>query len=162
MAVQIAKALGAHVTAVCSTRNVEMVRRLGADEVIDYTCEDFVAGGARFEVVLDNVGNRDPRDVRGVLVAGGRYVVVSGPKENRWVDPLPYMVRARLALVRSGVSFHQFTATADVADLMFLGDLLCSGRLIPEIERVTGLDGVADALAEIASRHTRAKIVVAP
>ena len=162
MAVQIAKALGAHVTAVCSTRNVEMVRRLGADDVIDYTRDDFVVGGARFDVMLDNVGNRHPREVRSVMVDGGRYVAVSGPKENRWVDPLPYMVRAKLAFVRSGASFHQFTAAANVADLRFLGELLSSGRLVPEIGRVVGLDGVAGALEEIGTGHTRVKIVVVP
>ncbi len=162
MAVQIAKALDAHVTAVCSTRNVEMVRSLGADEVVDYTSADFVAGGARFEVMLDNVGNRHPREVRSVLVEGGRYVLISGPKSNRWVDPLPYMMRAKLAFVRADASSHQFTAAANVDDLTFLGELLSSGRLVPEIERVVGLDGVADALAEIGSRHTRAKIVVVP
>ena len=162
MAVQIAKALGAHVTAVCSTRNIEMVRSLGADEVLDYTSDDFVDGGARFDVMLDNVGNRHPREVRSVVVAGGRYVVVSGPKANRWVDPLPYLVRARLAFVRSETSFHQFTADANVDDLTFLGELLASGRLVPQIDRVVGLDGVADALAEIGSGHARAKIVVTP
>ena len=162
MAVQIAKALGAHVTAVCSTRNVDMVRALGADEVIDYTRSDFVAGGARFDVMLDNVGNRRPGEVRSVMLAGGRYVAVSGPKDNRWVDPLPSLVRARLAFVRTEASFHQFTAAADVDDLTFLGELLASGRLVPEIDRVVGLDGVADALAEIGSGHARAKIVVVP
>ncbi len=162
MAVQIAAALGAEVTAVCSTRNVDMVRRLGADDVVDYTCDDFVDGGARFDVMLDNVGNRRPADCRSVLVAGGRYVAVSGPKANPWVDPFPYLVRARLAFVRADASFHQFTAAADVDDLTFLGELLASGRLVPEIDRVTGLDGVADAMAEIGSGHARAKIVVVP
>ncbi len=162
MAVQVAKALGAHVTAVCSTRNVDMVRSLGADEVIDYTGNDFVAGGARFDVMLDNVGNRHPREVRSVMLAGGRYVAVSGPKANKWVDPLPYLVRARLAFVRSDASFHQFTAEADHDDLTFLGELLATGRLVPQIDRVVGLDGVADALAEIGSGHARAKIVITP
>ncbi len=162
MAVQIAKVLGARVTAVCSTRNVDMVRSLGADEVIDYTSDDFVAGGARFEVMLDNVGNRSLRDVRGVVVGGGRYVPVSGPKENRWVDPLPFMVRARLAFIRADATSHQFTAAANVVDLAFLAELLSSGRLVPEIDRVIGLDGVAEALAEIGSGHARSKIVVVP
>ena len=162
MAVQVAKAMGAHVTAVCSTRNVDMVRSLGADEVLDYTRDDFVEGGARFDVVMDNVGNRRPRDVRSVIAAGGRYVVVSGPKANRWVDPLPYLVRARMATVRSDASFHQFTAESNADDLTFLGELLASGRLVPQIDRVVGLDGVADALAEIGSGHARAKIVVVP
>ncbi len=162
MSVQIAKALGAHVTAVCSTRNVEMIRSLGADEVLDYTRDDFVDGGARFDVMLDNVGNRHPREVRSVIVTGGRYVVISGPKANRWVDPLPYLVRARLAFVRSESSFHQFTAEATIDDLTFLGELLASGRLVPQVDRVIGLDGVADALTEIGSGHARAKIVVTP
>ena len=162
MAVQIAKALSAEVTAVCSTRNVEMVRALGADEVIDYTRADFVAGGARFDVMLDNVGNRHPRDVRSVMHPQGRYVVISGPKANRWVDPLPYILRARMAFVRADASFHNFTAAPNDDDLTFLGELLASGRLIPQIDRVVGLDGVAEALAEIGSGHARAKIVVVP
>ena len=162
MAVQIAKALGAHVTAVCSTRNVEMVRSLGADEVIDYTRDDFVGGGARFDVMLDNVGNRHPREVRSVMLEGGRYVAISGPKANRWIDPLPYLARARMAFVRSDASFHQFTAAPNDDDLTFLGELLASGRLVPQIDRVVGLDDVADALAEIGSGHARAKIVVVP
>jgi NADPH:quinone reductase-like Zn-dependent oxidoreductase len=162
MAVQIAVVLGAHVTAVCSTRNVDMVRALGADEVLDYTSDDFIAGGARFDVMLDNVGNRRPRDVRRVLVGGGRYVAVSGPKANRWVDPLPYLLRARLSFVRADASFHQFTAAADVDDLTFLGELLASGQLVPQIDRVVGFEGVADGLAEIGSGHARAKIVVTP
>ncbi len=162
MAVQIATALGGEVTAVCSTRNVEMVRALGADEVIDYTSADFLAGGARFDVMLDNVGNRHPREVRGVMRSGGRYVAISGPKANRWVDPLPYLLRARMAFVRADASFHNFTTAPNDDDLTYLGELLASGRLVPQIDRVIGLDGVADALAEIGSGHARAKIVVVP
>ena len=162
MTVQIAKALGAEVTAVCSTGNVEMVRSLGADEVIDYTRADFVAGGARFDVMLDNVGNRHPREVRSVMRPQGRYVAISGPKANRWVDPLPYILRARMGFMRADASFHNFTAASNDADLMFLGELLASGRLVPQIDRVVGLNGVAGALAEIGSGHARAKIVVVP
>jgi NADPH:quinone reductase-like Zn-dependent oxidoreductase len=162
MAVQIAHALGARVTAVCSARNVDMVRALGAHEVLDYTRDDYVADGARFDVVLDNVGNRTPKENRSVLRPGGRYVAVSGPKANRWIDPLPYLLRSKLAFVRSDASFHQFTAEADRDDLRFLGELLAAGRLVPQIDRVIGLDGVADALAEIGTGHARAKIVVTP
>jgi NADPH:quinone reductase-like Zn-dependent oxidoreductase len=161
-AVQIAKALGAEVTAVCSTRNVYMVRSLGAAEGIDYTRDDFVASGAHWDVMLDNVGNRRPREVRSLVREGGRYVAISGPKANRWVDPLPHLVRARMAFVRSSASFHQFTAAPNFDDLSFLGELLASDRLVPQIDRVVGLDGVADALAEIGSGHARAKIVVVP
>ncbi|HSP29938.1 MAG TPA: NAD(P)-dependent alcohol dehydrogenase [Ilumatobacteraceae bacterium] len=161
-AVQIAKALGAEVTAVCSTRNLDMVRRLGADHVVDYTADDFVAGGARFDVMLDNVGNRTAAECRSVLRAGGRYVAVSGPKSNRWLGPLPHLVRVRVGFIRADATFHQFTASPNHDDLMHLAELLASGAIVPEIDRTVGLDGVADALAEIGSGHARAKIVVTP
>jgi NADPH:quinone reductase-like Zn-dependent oxidoreductase len=159
-AVQIAKALGAEVIAVCSTRNVEMVRRLGADTVVDYTTDDFVAGGGRFDVMVDNVGNRTPAECKRVLLPAGRYVAVSGPKTNRLLGPVPHLVRFAMAFRRSGQSFHQFTASTNRDDLIFLGELLASGRVVPELERTIGLDGVAEALTEIGTGHTRAKIVV--
>ena len=158
--VQIAKALGAEVTAVCSTRNVEMVRRLGADTVIDYTTEDFVAGGERFDVMVDNVGNRTPAECKSVLRPAGRYVAISGPKSNRLLGPVSYIVRAALSFRRASQSFHQFTASANRDDLTFLGELLASGHVTPEIQRIIGPDGVAEGLAEIGTGHTRAKIVV--
>ena len=161
-AVQIAKALGAEVTAVCSTRNVDMVERLGADHVIDYTTDDFVPGGARFDVMLDNVGNRNAADCISRLRPAGRYVAVSGPKENRWLGPVGHLVRTRFAFRHADATFHQFTASSTPEDLMFLGELLATGQVVPEIQRTIGLDGVADALAEIGSGHARAKIVVVP
>ena len=160
--VQIAKALGAEVTAVCSTRNVEMVRRLGADTVIDYTTDDFVAGAERFDVMVDNVGNRTPAECKHVLRPAGRYVAVSGPKDNRLLGPIPYIVRAALSFRRSSQSFHQFIASANRDDLAFLGELLASGRVVPEIQRTIGLDGVVEAMAEIGTGHARAKLVVYP
>jgi NADPH:quinone reductase-like Zn-dependent oxidoreductase len=161
-AVQIAKALGAEVTAVCSTRNVDMVRRLGADHVVDYTTDDFVTGAARFDVMLDNVGNRTVAECRSLLRPGGRYVAVSGPKSNRWLGPLPHFVRARFGFIRADATFHQFTAASNRDDLTHLGELLASRAVVPEIERVVGLDGVAEALAEIGSGHARGKLVVIP
>ncbi len=161
-AVQIAKALGAEVTAVCSRGNVDLVRSLGADTVIDYTTDDFVEGGARFDVMLDNVGNRTPAECLAVLRSGARFVAVSGPMTNRWLGPVPHMVRTALALRRADPSFHQFTASPVEADLVFLGELLAAGSITPAIDRVVGLDGIADGLAEIATGHTRAKIAVLP
>jgi NADPH:quinone reductase-like Zn-dependent oxidoreductase len=161
-AVQIAKALGAEVTGVCSTLNVEMVRSLGADEVIDYTADDFVAGGARFDVMMDNVGNRTPADCLNVLVPEGRYVVVSGPKDNYWLDPMRHIARTWRAFRRASQSFHQFTADPNHEDLNYLGELLANGQLEPEIQRVIGIDEVAEGLAEIGTGHARAKIVVKP
>src|SRR5690349_6784223 len=96
-AVQIAKALGAHVTAICSTHNVEMVRALGADEVIDYTKQDFRVGGARFDVMLDTVGNRSLSDCRSVLVPTGAFVSCSGGgSATRWLFRLGWMLLASL------------------------------------------------------------------
>ena len=162
-AVQIATALGAaEVTAVCSTRNVEMVKALGATHVIDYLHDDFVAGGARFDVMIDNVGNRTAAECLSVLRPGGRYVAISGPKTNRWLGPVPKLARARLTFLRASQTFHQFTAAANHDDLTFLGELLAGGQVTPAIDRVIGLDGVADALSEVGTGHTRAKIAVVP
>ena len=139
-----------------------MVERLGADHVIDYTTDDFVPGGARFDVMLDNVGNRNAADCISVLRPAGRYVAVSGPKENRWLGPVGHLVRTRFAFRHADATFHQFTASSTPEDLMFLGELLATGQVAPEIQRTIGLDGLADALAEIGSGHARAKIVVVP
>ena len=161
-AVQIAKALGAEVTAVCSSRNVEMVRSLGADTVIDYTDHDFVDGGARFDVMVDNVGNRTPAECLSVLRPDARYVAVSGPKTNRLLGPVPHIARTALAFWRAEPSFHQFTAAPVEADLVTLGELLADGSIEPVIDRVVGLEGVAEGLAEVGTGHARAKIAVVP
>src|SRR6056297_3999948 len=161
-AVQIAVALDAEVTAVCSSRNVDMVRRLGADHVIDYERDDFVQGGPRFDVMVDVVGNRTPAECLSVLHPDARYVLVGGPKTNRLLGPLTNIVRTGVAFRRAAPSFHQFTAAPNVDDLQFLGELLADGRVVPEIDRVVGLDGVPDAMAEIGTGHARSKIVVAP
>jgi len=162
MAVQIAKALGAHVTGVCSSGNVEMVRSTGADRVIDYTTDDFATIGPRFDVMLDNVGNRPVADCLGVLVPDGRYVQTSGPKDNPWLQPMLSIAGRALRFRRASQSFHQFTAEPNRDDMVFLGELLASGALVPQIQRTIDLTGVADAIDEISGGHTRAKIVVRP
>ncbi len=161
-AVQIAKSLGATVTAVCSTRNVAMVEALGADEVIDYRTDDFVAGGRRFDVMLDNVGSRSPKENLSVLNPGARFVAVSGPKANPWIDPMGYVLKMALATWRADASFHQFTASPNDEDMTTLAQMLADGRLVPAIDRVIGLDGLVEAMAEIGSGHAKAKIVVKP
>lgn len=161
-AVQIAKALGAEVTAVCSARNVEMVSALGADHVVDYTTEDFVVGGARFDVMFDGVGNRSAKECKRVLKDGGRFVLISGPKGNPWLDPVPHMIKTMVSFKRASQSFHHFTASPNAEDLNQLAEMLASGALKPEIQCTVGLDGVAEGLAEIGSGHVRSKIVVLP
>lgn len=161
-AVQIATALGAEVTAVCSTVNVEMVRALGAKDVINYTTDDFVPGGPRFDVMIDNVGNRTPAECLSVLRPDARYVAISGPKKNRWLGPVPHLARTALAFRRASPSFHQFTAAPNHDDLTFLGELLATSQVTPQIQRIIGIDDVAKGLTEIGTGHTKAKIVVLP
>ena len=86
--VQIAKALGAEVTGVCSTRNVEMVRSIGADHVVDYTKEDFTKGGQKYDLILDNVGNRPLSEVRRVMTPKGISVIIGGPSDDNWLGPM--------------------------------------------------------------------------
>jgi NADPH:quinone reductase-like Zn-dependent oxidoreductase len=157
--VQIAKTFGAEVTGVCSTRNVDMVRSLGADHVIDYTKEDFTKGAQRYDVILDNVGNHSLSDCRRVLVPKGKYVMVGGPS-GRWVDPLP---RAAGALVMSRFvdqDFRIFVAQLNQSDLALLGDLLQSGKLKPVIDRRLGLSEAAEAIRYVESGHARGKVVL--
>lgn len=159
---QIAKALGGRVTTVCSTRNVEMLEALGVDHVIDYNKVDFVQHGGKYDVIYDNVGNRNPKEILSLLEAHSRYVVITGPKHNRWVGPVPALLKSALRFLRAKPSFHQFTASANVEDLEFLADLLQDGSVVPQIQRVVGLSEVAAGIDELATGHTRAKIVVEP
>ncbi|MEM9565668.1 MAG: NAD(P)-dependent alcohol dehydrogenase [Actinomycetota bacterium] len=161
-AVQIAKALGATVTAVCSTGNVAMVSDLGADEVVDYRTADFTDGGRRFDLMFDGVGSRTPAENISVLNPGARYVAISGPKSNPWLDPMRYVARMALAAKRNGIGFHQFTASPNHEDLVRLGELLADGSIVPAIDLVITLDEVPDGLAQIGGGHTPAKIVVHP
>jgi NADPH:quinone reductase-like Zn-dependent oxidoreductase len=158
-AVQLAVAMGAEVTAVCSTHNVEMVRDLGAQRVFDYTAEDWV-DGSQYDVIVDNVGNRSLGDCVRSLVDGGRYVMVSGPKDNRWLDPFRRLVAGKFRFVRSGRSFHQFTANETSADLAELLRFVEAGQLRSVIDRTVALEGVPDALDHLGTGHARAKIVV--
>ncbi len=162
-AIQLAKALGAaEITAVCSARNSDQARALGATRVVDYERNDFVAAGGAYDVVLDMQGNRTGAEIRSILAPGARYVAVSGPMTNRWLGPLPHLLRMKRALRRADASFHQFTAEATTEDLNFLAELLSSGQLVPAVERTVGLEGVADAMDQIASGHGAGKIVVVP
>ncbi|MEL6893959.1 MAG: NAD(P)-dependent alcohol dehydrogenase [Actinomycetota bacterium] len=165
-AVQIAAAAGAHVTAVCSGRNVEMVRALGADHVIDYTQADVAdeveRTGERFDVVFDNVGNRPARTLARMLTGSGRVVLTTGPKSSRLLGPIRHMLTTRLSFLFRSAAFTSFVAEASADDLERLIQMIDSGAIRPAIDRVVGIDGVADGLAEIATGHTRAKIVVHP
>jgi NADPH:quinone reductase-like Zn-dependent oxidoreductase len=159
-AVQIARALGAEVTAVCSTRNLEQARSLGAARVVDYTREDFARLDERYDVVLDVAGSRSGRALRRVLAPGGRIVVAGGPMAGRALGPVPHMGRVVLGgrLARRTVAV--FVADINRSDLETLGDLVASGAVAPVVERTFTLDEAAEAFALLGTGHPRGKLVV--
>jgi NADPH:quinone reductase-like Zn-dependent oxidoreductase len=159
-AVQIGKALGAHVDAVCSPHNGEQALRLGADRVFDYTREDFTRGGARYDVLFDNAGNRSWRSMRRVLTATGTVVLVGGPRGKRLLGPLGHIVRVRAAATVGDHKAVFFVAKPNREDLAALRDLIEAGTLEPVIERQYELAQIADALRSMSDGHARAKIVV--
>ena len=160
-AVQIAKALGAaHVTGVCSTGKVELVRSLGADDVVDYTKQDFTRTGERYDVLLDIAGNRSFSECRRVLSRTGRLVIVGGPKTNKLLAPIPHMVGTVVAsLIRSQKAIA-FLAKLNRDDLAVLRDLLEAGKVRPSIDRQYTLDDVPEALRYLGEGHACAKVVV--
>ena len=159
-AVQIAKSFGAEVTGVCSTRNVEMVRSIGADRVIDYTGENFTLGEERYDLILDNAGNHSLSEIRRVLRPKGRYVQVGGPTSGEWIGPMAAPLRA-LAYSRLGSQkFVMFIAKGNTADMTTIGDLMAAGKLTAVIDRRYPLSQVADAIAYLEAGHARGKVVI--
>jgi len=159
-AVQIAKALlGAEVTGVCSTKNVEMVRSIGADHVIDYRKEDFTQGGKRYDVILDNVENRSLSDVRRVLTPSGTLVLNSGTGA-RGIGMLVRLAKPLVLSPFSRQSLRRYLVKPNQADLVFLRDLAEAGKLRPVIHRTYPLSETAAALAYIEAGHAAGKVVV--
>ncbi len=160
-AVQIAKALGAQVTGVCSTRNVELVRSLGADRIIDYTREDFADAGERYDVIIDNVGNHAYLDLRRVMTPQGRVVVVGGPG-GRWIGPLTKFIEA--AAVGPFMSEEQqitaFFANMTQAEMNLLRDLMQSGKVTPVLDRTYPFTELPQAIAYLETGRARGKVVV--
>jgi len=158
-AVQIAKSFGADVTGVCSTRNVDLVRSIGADRVIDYTRENFTTSGQRYDLILDNVGNHSLLDLRRALAPEGSYVMVGGPS-GRWIDPLP---RAFGALVLSWFvpqDMGMFVSNLNKEDLTILRDLMQAGKVTPVIDRRYTLSEVPAAIRYLEEGRARGKVVI--
>lgn len=158
-AVQIAKALGAEVTGVCSTRNLELVRSLGADHVVDYTRDDFTEVAGRYDLVLDLVGNRSLRECLRALSPTGTLVLSSGTG-SRAFGPLGRMLRAVVMapFVRQRI-VAGWTPTPGVRD--DLRELLESGKVVPAIDRVFPLEAAPDAIRYFADEHARGKVLIA-
>ncbi len=158
-AVQIAKVLGAEVTGVCSTRNVEATLSLGADHVVDYGLEDFSGRGDRYDVILDNVGNRSLSDCRRCLEPGGTYVVCSGPK-RRWLGPLGRFAGTALTFAFLRQKGVPFLAQIQSEDLVTLRQLIEKGAVLPVIDRRYALQDAAKALQYLELGHAQGKIVL--
>ena len=158
-AVQIAKSLGADVTGVCSTKNVDLVRSLGADKVIDYTKEDFTKSEQLYDVILDNVGNHSLLDCRRVLKPQGKYVMVGGPS-GQWITPMDRAAYAALLSKFVNQEMGTFLAKLKKEDLTLLGDLMQAGKVKAVIDRRYKLSEVPEAIRYLEQGHARGKVVI--
>ena len=158
-AVQIAKSFGAEVTGVCSTRNVEMVRSIGADHVFDYTREDYTESGQRYDLIMDMVGNHSLLANRRVLNPEGIFVIIGGPK-GHWLAPLMGPIKAMILSPFVGQEFSMFIARMRIDDLAVLGDLMQAGKVTPVIDRSYPLSEVPAAIRYSEEGHARGKIII--
>jgi NADPH:quinone reductase-like Zn-dependent oxidoreductase len=158
-AVQIARSFGADVTGVCSTRNVDMVRSIGADRVIDYTQEDFTKSGQRYDVILDSVGNHSLSACRRVLNPRGIYIVNGGP-DGRWLGPLARSIKAVLLSRFVSQTLVMFLTRRSKEDLTILQELMEAGKLTPVIDRRYRLSEVPEAIRYLEEGHARGKVVI--
>ena len=161
-AVQIAKSLGADVTGVCSTRNVDLVKSLGADHVIDYTKEDFTKSAERYDVMLDNVGNHSLSECRGVLTPNGKYVLIGGggASDQGFLGGLGKALWAMVFSKFVNQQMGMMMADANHNDLTVLADMMQSGKLKPVIDRSYKLEQVPDAIRYLEQGHARGKVVI--
>jgi NADPH:quinone reductase-like Zn-dependent oxidoreductase len=158
-AVQIAGSFGADVTAVCSTRNVDMVRSIGADQVIDYTHEDFTKSRQRYDLILDNVGNHSLLECRRVLNPKGKYIMIGGPA-GRWIDPLPRAINALMLSRFVSQDMGMLMAKVNKDDLTILRDLIQAGKVTPVIDRRYTLVEAPAAIRYLEEGHARGKVVI--
>ena len=159
-AVQIAKSFGAHVTAACSTRNVEMVSSLGADHVIDYTQEDFARSGQKYELIFQLAGVRSPSDCRRALTPKGTLVPSSGESAGRWIGPVDRIIKAVVLSPFVSQKLATFVMKPNREDLQFLKKLIEAGKLKPVIDRTYPLREVPEAIRYLEEGHARGKVVI--
>lgn len=161
-AVQLAKAFGAQVTAVCSTRNVDLVRSLGADHVADYTREDFTRGQPRYDIIFDLVGNRSLTECRRVLTPTGTLILSGGgvSRGGSLFGPMGLVIRAQLAARFVRHRLRLLVATPSRENLAALRELAEAGKITPVIERTYPLKETPDAIRHLEVDHARAKVVI--
>ena len=161
-AVQIARAFGADVTGVCSRRNVDMVRSIGADHVIDYEQEDFTRTGLRYDLILDSVGNHALSECRRSLTTKGTLVIVGGPDNGGWLGPLADVLGVLVQSWFVSQRLVVFVASLNQPDLAVLKELIESGKVTPVIDRSYPLSELPEAIRYLEAGHARGKVVVRP
>jgi NADPH:quinone reductase-like Zn-dependent oxidoreductase len=159
-AVQIAKAFGADVTAVCSTRNVDMVRSIGADQVIDYTQDDFTQDGQRYDVMLDMVATHSLSECRRVLRPKGVYVSVGAVHMGDWISPLTHVLKVLVASRVGSQRMVGMLTKLNKEDLLTMKELLEAGKVIPVIDRRFTLSEVPEALRYLGEGHAQGKVII--
>lgn len=158
-AVQIAKAMGAEVTAVCSPRNVELIRSLGADHVVDYTKEDFTRSGQRYDLLLDIAGSRAWYEYKRALTPAANFVIVGGPKFPV-IGPLRHIAAIQLAALGASQKITFFIAKFNLDDFYLLNEWFESGKVSPVVEKVYPLAQISEAMRHLGAGHAQGKIVV--
>eukprot|EP00179_Madagascaria_erythrocladioides_P002484 CAMPEP_0198324978 /NCGR_PEP_ID=MMETSP1450-20131203/12851_1 /TAXON_ID=753684 ORGANISM="Madagascaria erythrocladiodes, Strain CCMP3234" /NCGR_SAMPLE_ID=MMETSP1450 /ASSEMBLY_ACC=CAM_ASM_001115 /LENGTH=335 /DNA_ID=CAMNT_0044028819 /DNA_START=72 /DNA_END=1079 /DNA_ORIENTATION=+ len=157
--VQIAKLYGAHVTAVCSGKNADLVKELGADEVIDYTKEDFTAEGAKYDVILDMIGNYPLSSIRNSLTKKGMFLSI-GSQMGDWFGPIGYLFRLMLASMNGPQKFQGKMPVESKKDLLDLQAMLAEGKIVAPIQKEVPLSEISKALSDQGQGHVRGKTVI--
>ena len=159
-AVQIAKAFGAHVTGVCSTSKVDLVRSLGADDVIDYTRDDFAETGERHDLILDIAGNRSLSHLRRALAPKGALAIVGGEGGGRWFGGIDRQLRASMLSPFVSQKLGTFVAKANGEKLLVLKQLIEAGKVIPVVDKTYALSDVPEAIRHLEEGHARGKVAI--
>jgi NADPH:quinone reductase-like Zn-dependent oxidoreductase len=159
-AVQIAKSFDAEVSGVCSTRNVEMVRSLGADHVIDYTVEDFTRSGRKYDLIFQLAGTLSPSECRSALTPKGTLVLSSGESEGRWIGPVERVIKALVLSPFVSQKMASFTVKPNKEDLQLLKQFIEDGTLTPVIDRTYPLAQLPEAIRYLEEGHAQGKVII--
>jgi NADPH:quinone reductase-like Zn-dependent oxidoreductase len=159
-AVQLGKSFGAEVTGLCSTRNLDLVRSIGADHVIDYTKEDFTQSGQKYDLIFQLAGTRSPSDCRRALTSKGKLILSSGESDGRWIGPLDRIIKAVVLSPFVSQRLGPFEAKRSKEDLQVLKELIESGKVSPVIDRTYPLSETAEAVRYLEEGHARGKVVI--
>jgi NADPH:quinone reductase-like Zn-dependent oxidoreductase len=159
-AVQIAKSFNAEVSGVCSTSNVEMVRSLGADHVIDYTVEDFTRSGRKYDLIFQLAGTLSPSECRSALTPKGTLVLSSGESEGRWIGPVERVIKALVLSPFVSQKMASFTVKPNKEDLQLLKQFIEDGTLTPVIDRTYPLAQLPEAIRYLEEGHAQGKVLI--